>query len=163
MKSAFETFQQHVIDAEDATIKPVFCEDCPGQISRWSSDSPRLSVEQMRPPTAVTNAVQSWRSDGIKHKKNEIFLDVERLNLLVSANGSVLRSEILGALKMKSYLSGMPELKLGLNDKLLFEDSLRSVANNVEIHIPVPSDVDSPSFKTSIGTVRYIPDQDKKT
>ena len=38
----------------------------------------------------------------------------------------------------------------------------RSVANNVEIHIPVPSDVDSPSFKTSIGTVRYIPDQDRK-
>lgn len=36
----------------------------------------------------------------------------------------------------------------------------RSVANNVEIHIPVPSDADSPSFKTSIGTVRYIPDQD---
>ena len=35
----------------------------------------------------------------------------------------------------------------------------RSVANNVEIHIPVPTDVDSPSFKTSIGTVRYIPDQ----
>ena len=29
----------------------------------------------------------------------------------------------------------------------------------MEIHIPVPSDVDSPSFKTSIGTVRYIPDQ----
>merc|ERR1712178_538159 len=57
-----------------------------------------------------------------KHKKNEIFLDVvEKLNLLVSATGTVLRSEILGSLKMKSYLSGMPELKLGLNDKLLFE------------------------------------------
>ena len=56
------------------------------------------------------------------HKKNEIFLDVvEKLNLLVSAQGNVLRSEILGALKMKSFLSGMPELKLGLNDKLLFE------------------------------------------
>lgn len=78
------------------------------------TQSHQMSVEQMRPPTAVTNAV-SWRSEGIKHKKNEIFLDVvERLNLLVSANGSVLRSEILGALKMKSYLSGMPELKLGL-------------------------------------------------
>merc|ERR1712050_306403 len=82
--------------------------------------SNQMSVD-VRPPTAVTNAV-SWRSEGIKHKKNEIFLDVvEKLNLLVSANGSVLRSEILGALKMKSYLSGMPELKLGLNDKLLFE------------------------------------------
>ncbi len=46
---------------------------------------------------------------------------MEKLNLLVSANGTLLRSEILGALKMRSYLSGMPELKLGLNDKLLFE------------------------------------------
>ena len=36
----------------------------------------------------------------------------------------------------------------------------RSVANNVEIIVPVPSDVDSPSFKTSIGSVRYSPDQD---
>jgi len=189
----------------------------------------------------VTNAV-SWRSEGIKHKKNEVFLDVvERLHLLVSANGNVLRSEILGALNMKTYLSGMPELKLGLNDKLLFEAAgrpiskgkavemedvkfhqcvrlarfendrtisfippdgeyelmsyrlnthvkpliwveavidpgmsrskiqymvkaksqfqARSLANNVELHIPVPSDVDSPSFKTSIGSVRYQPDK----
>jgi AP-1 complex subunit mu len=29
----------------------------------------------------------------------------------------------------------------------------RSIANNVEIIIPVPSDVDSPSFKSSIGSV----------
>eukprot|EP00392_Amoebophrya_sp_AT5.2_P017893 g18315.t1 len=36
----------------------------------------------------------------------------------------------------------------------------RSVANNVEVIVPVPSDVDSPSFKTSIGTVKYCPDQD---
>jgi AP-1 complex subunit mu len=33
----------------------------------------------------------------------------------------VLRSEILGAVKMRSSLSGMPELKLGLNDKVFFE------------------------------------------
>ncbi|KAG8462895.1 hypothetical protein KFE25_001668 [Diacronema lutheri] len=82
-------------------------------------------LEAQRPPMAVTNAV-SWRSEGIKHRKNEIFLDVvEKLNLLVSANGTVLRSEILGSLQMRSYLSGMPELKLGLNDKLLMESSGR--------------------------------------
>eukprot|EP00439_Symbiodinium_sp_Y106_P032852 s989_g3.t3 len=99
------------------------------------TQSHQLSVDQMRPPTAVTNAV-SWRSEGIKHKKNEIFLDVvERLNLLVSANGSVLRSEILGALKMKSYLSGMPELKLGLNDKLLFEATGRPVAKGKSVEM----------------------------
>jgi AP-1 complex subunit mu len=193
------------------------------------------------PPVALTNAV-SWRAEGIKHKKNEIFLDVvEKLNLLVAANGTVLHSEINGAVKMKSFLSGMPELKLGLNDKLMFEATgrsaakgksveledikfhqcvrlarfdndrtisfippdgefdlmtyrlnthvkpliwveavvephkgsrieymikarsqfkSRSVANNVEVIIPVPSDVDSPSFKASVGSVTYLPDKD---
>ncbi|KAL3959215.1 hypothetical protein ACCO45_007377 [Purpureocillium lilacinum] len=43
-----------------------------------------------------------------------------------SANGNVLRSEILGAIKMKCYLSGMPELRLGLNDKVMFETTGRT-------------------------------------
>ena len=30
-------------------------------------------------------------------------------------------SEVQGTLKMRTYLSGMPECKLGLNDKVLFE------------------------------------------
>jgi len=35
-------------------------------------------------PMTVTNAV-SWRSEGIKYRKNEVFLDVvESVNLLVS-------------------------------------------------------------------------------
>jgi len=72
-------------------------------------------------PTAASNVV-SWRTDGIKYGKNEIFLDVvEKLNILISNNGNVLRSEIIGAVKMRSALSGMPELKLGLNDKQFFE------------------------------------------
>jgi len=41
--------------------------------------------------------------------------------LQVSSNGNVLRSEIVGAIKMRVFLSGMPELRLGLNDKVLFE------------------------------------------
>jgi len=35
----------------------------------------------------------------------------------------------------------------------------RSVANSVDIVIPVPHDVDSPSFKCSIGSVTYLPDR----
>ena len=67
---------------------------------------------------AVTNAV-SWRSEGIRYKKNEVFLDVvESVNLLVNSNGTVVRSEVVGALKMRTFLSGMPECKLGLNDKV---------------------------------------------
>jgi hypothetical protein len=90
-----------------------------------TQDAHKLEV-QARPPIAVTNAV-SWRSEGIRYRKNEVFLDVvESLNLLVSATGNVLRSEILGAVKMKCYLSGMPELRLGLNDKAMFETTGRA-------------------------------------
>ena len=184
--------------------------------------------------------ITTWRPDGIKHTKNEIFLDVvEKLNLLVSANGNVIRSEILGAIKMRCFLSGMPECKLGLNDKALFDMTGRSskgkliemedikfhqcvrlnkfenernitfippdgefdlmtyrldtqvkpliwvevtvenftrskieylvkaktqfksksIANNVEISVSVPTDVDSPVFKSNVGTVKYVPDQ----
>jgi len=79
-----------------------------------------------RPPPAVTNAV-SWRQEGLKYRKNEVFLDViESVNLLASANGNVLRSDIEGAIKMRVYLSGLPELRLGLNDKVLFENTGRS-------------------------------------
>ncbi|XP_073704591.1 AP-1 complex subunit mu-1-like [Garra rufa] len=197
----------------------------------------KLDTGAPRPPATVTNAV-SWRSEGIKYRKNEVFLDViESVNLLVSANGNVLRSEIVGSIKMRVFLSGMPELRLGLNDKVLFENTgrgksksveledvkfhqcvrlsrfendrtisfippdgefelmsyrlnthvkpliwiesviekhshsrieymikaksqfkRRSTANNVEIHIPVPTDADSPKFKTTVGSVKWVPE-----
>ncbi|XP_064355467.1 AP-1 complex subunit mu-2 isoform X2 [Dromaius novaehollandiae] len=198
----------------------------------------KLDTGKWRVPTTVTNAV-SWRSEGIKYKKNEVFIDVvESVNLLVSANGSVLLSEVVGTVKLKVFLSGMPELRLGLNDRVLFEltgrgknksveledvkfhqcvrlsrfDSDRtisfippdgdfelmsyrlntqvkpliwiesviekfshsrveimvkakgqfkkqSVANGVEIAVPVPSDADSPKFKSSAGAARYLPER----
>jgi AP-1 complex subunit mu len=229
-----ETMDHGLPQSLDSTILRQFITQ---EGNRMADDS------KNKPPVALTNAV-SWRAEGIKHKKNEIFLDVvEKLNLLVAANGTVLHCEINGAVKMKSFLSGMPELKLGLNDKLMFEATgranqarsgksveledikfhqcvrlarfendrtisfippdgefdlmtyrldthvkpliwveavvephrgsrieymiktrsqfkSRSVANNVEISIPVPPDVDSPSFKSSVGTVTYLPDKD---
>lgn len=43
----------------------------------------KLETGAPRPPATVTNAV-SWRSEGIKYRKNEVFLDViESVNLLV--------------------------------------------------------------------------------
>ena len=51
----------------------------------------------------------------------------QQSSLLCLCYSAILRSEILGALKMRSYLSGMPELKLGLNDRVLFEQAGRSV------------------------------------
>jgi AP-1 complex subunit mu len=89
------------------------------EANKMTKEQQKISNQKIS--QAMTNIV-SWRPEGIKHSKNEIFLDVvERLNLLVSANGNVLSSEILGTVKMRSFLSGMPELKLGLNDKALFD------------------------------------------
>lgn len=76
---------------------------------------------EVEPPQAVTNKV-SWRSEGIVYKKNEVFLDVvESLNIVINTAGTVVSAEVKGALKMRTYLSGMPTCRLGLNDKLLFE------------------------------------------
>lgn len=85
-------------------------------------DEDQLEVKAL--PSAVTGVggATPWRLPGIKYRKNEVFLDVvESVNLLVSQNGETLSSEILGALKMRVQLSGMPDLKLGLNDKVLFD------------------------------------------
>ena len=43
--------------------------------------------------------------------------------------------------------------------KIKSEFKRRSTANNVEILIPVPADADSPTFKTSMGNVEYMPEQ----
>ena len=52
------------------------------------------SPQRSAPPSAERETTPERR----RHKKNEIFLDVvEKLNLLVSATGNVLRSEILGS------------------------------------------------------------------
>ncbi|XP_032419371.1 AP-1 complex subunit mu-2 [Xiphophorus hellerii] len=203
-----------------------------------TQEGAKLEVAKSKVPTTVTNAV-SWRSEGIKYKKNEVFIDViESINVLVNANGSVMSSDIVGSIKLKTMLSGMPELRLGLNDRVLFaltgrdkgktvvmedvkfhqcvrlsrfesdrtisfippdgESELmsyrinthvkpliwiesviekfshsrveimvkakgqfkkQSVANNVEVRVPVPSDADSPKFKTSTGSAKYVPEK----
>ncbi|TMS22942.1 AP-1 complex subunit mu-2 [Larimichthys crocea] len=85
-----------------------------------TQEGAKLEVAKSKVPTTVTNAV-SWRSEGIKYKKNEVFIDViESINVLVNANGSVMSSDIVGSIKLKTMLSGMPELRLGLNDRVLF-------------------------------------------
>jgi len=66
----------------------------------------------------VTGAVQ-WRAEGLKYKKNEVYLDVvENVSMTMSHTGTVLRASATGVIQMKCFLTGMPELKIGLNDKL---------------------------------------------
>jgi len=87
----------------------------------------QLTKREVHIPQGVTGNVFRG-SDKIAYRKNEVFLDViESINLLASAEGRILRSEIAGSVKMRVYLSGMPELRLGLNDRVQFESSGRSL------------------------------------
>ncbi|OBA27648.1 AP-1 complex subunit MU-1 [Hanseniaspora valbyensis NRRL Y-1626] len=80
--------------------------------------------DNLRPPEQITGAI-NWRSTGIKYKKNEAFLDVlEKVNMTIDNKGHVQYSEILGQINIKSRLSGMPDVKVGLDDKGLITDDM---------------------------------------
>lgn len=69
----------------------------------------------------VTGAV-SWRDPTVFHEKNEVYLDIiESVNVILSNKGTVLRSDVKGQIVMKCKLSGKPECKLGMNDKLVMQ------------------------------------------
>lgn len=59
----------------------------------------------------------TWRSPGIKYRRNEIFLNVqEKIHVLMNSEGEVLRNYVDGAIQMKTHLSGMPDCRFGLSD-----------------------------------------------
>ncbi|KVI05699.1 AP complex, mu/sigma subunit [Cynara cardunculus var. scolymus] len=144
------------------------------------TDAYRMEVSQ-RPPMAVTNAV-SWRSEGIRYKKNEVglsclvqvFLDVvESVNILVNSNGQIVRSEVVGALKMRTYLRCVRLARFendrtisfvppdGAFDLMTYRLSTqKSTATNVEIEFPVPADATNPNVRTSMGSAAYAPEND---
>lgn len=56
-----------------------------------TQEGAKLEVAKTKVPTTVTNAV-SWRSEGIRYKKNEVFIDViESINVLVRPHGHCLQ------------------------------------------------------------------------
>eukprot|EP00923_Selenidium_pygospionis_P033261 GHVN01058512.1.p1 GENE.GHVN01058512.1~~GHVN01058512.1.p1 ORF type:complete len:340 (-),score=28.19 GHVN01058512.1:168-1187(-) len=67
----------------------------------------------------ATGAI-SWRAENIKYSKNEVYIDVvEQVNVLFSQKGQVLRADVAGQINVNCRLSGMPECKFGVNDKLV--------------------------------------------
>jgi AP-2 complex subunit mu-1 len=89
--------------------------------------------EQAQITSQVTGQI-GWRREGIKYRRNELFLDVlEYVNLLMSPQGQVLSAHVAGKVVMKSYLSGMPECKFGINDKIVMEAKGRgAISGNSE-------------------------------
>ena len=80
--------------------------------------------------TQLTGSV-SWRQPGIFYPENEVYIDVvECINLLISKTGEVIKSEVMGTIAVKSLLSGWPECKFGMNDKLQISQNNVKKANS---------------------------------
>ena len=68
------------------------------------------NLEKLKQITIQATGAIPWRAEGIKYRKNEIFIDIiENLNCLVSSKGQILKSDVVGQVVMKTKLTGMPE------------------------------------------------------
>jgi AP-2 complex subunit mu-1 len=114
-------------------------------------------------PSALTSQITGaidWRREGIRHKKNEVYIDVlESVNLLLSQTGSILRNEVSGAVQMNTKLTGMPECKFGLNDKLVI-DKDRATAVGTEDQRGKPSvEIDDCTFHRCVRLGKFDADR----
>merc|ERR1712032_425660 len=87
--------------------------------------------EQLKKITVQATGVCSWRAEGIKYRKNEVYIDVvENVNILMSAKRERLRADVSGQILVKCHLSGMPECKFGMNDKLVMSGEQRQKSSD---------------------------------
>mmetsp|Transcript_13265 Transcript_13265/g.41905 ORF Transcript_13265/g.41905 Transcript_13265/m.41905 type:complete len:435 (-) Transcript_13265:24-1328(-) len=101
-------------------------------ITQGNSKSVDLNdQEQLKKITVQATGVCSWRAEGIKHRKNEVYIDVvENVNILMSAKRERLRADVSGQILVKCLLSGMPECKFGMNDKLIMSSEVRTKSSD---------------------------------
>eukprot|EP01134_Creolimax_fragrantissima_P003447 CFRG3447T1 len=98
------------------------------------------SMEPQKLTMQATGAM-SWRKEGIRYKANEMFIDViETVNMLMSHQGTELSADVHGSVMIKCQLSGMPECKFGVNDKLSLHARSRGKGSSKGV------DIDDVSF-----------------
>jgi AP-2 complex subunit mu-1 len=96
-------------------------------ITQEGDKSAAADKAQSQAVTIQATGAISWRKEGIKYRKNELFIDViENCNLMVSNKGTILRNDVSGVIQVKCYLSGTPECKFGLNDKLMLDNEAKA-------------------------------------
>jgi AP-2 complex subunit mu-1 len=115
-------------------------------------DSSKITIQ-------ATGAI-TWRRDGIRYKRNEVFLDViEQVNALISNSGAVLNANVAGQVMMKSYLSGMPECKFGLNDKMVSDSTHAGHASSTTSKRGAGIEIDDITFHQCVKLGRFDADR----
>uniref|UniRef100_A0A4X2JQU2 AP-4 complex subunit mu-1 n=1 Tax=Vombatus ursinus TaxID=29139 RepID=A0A4X2JQU2_VOMUR len=71
---------------------------------------------KVAPSSAASRPVLTGRSD--QSHKNDVFLDViERLSVLIGSNGSLLKVDVQGEIRLKSFLPSCSEMRIGLTEE----------------------------------------------
>ena len=80
--------------------------------------------------------------------------------MLVSSNGTLLRSEIVGSVKLNTQLTGMPELRLGLNDRVQWDASApRGKAVEADGKKKSSIDIDDVTFHQCVKQSKFESDR----
>ena len=114
-----------IYELMDETMDFGYPQNCAVDVLRLYINLGNVRPEDEPEPSQLTSQITGaidWRREGIKYRKNAVYIDVlESVNLLLSTTGNILRNEVTGVVMVNTKLTGMPECKFGLNDKLVLE------------------------------------------
>lgn len=80
--------------------------------------------------------------------------------MLVASNGTLLRSEIVGSVKLNTKLTGMPELRLGLNDRVQWDaTAARGKAPDADGKKKASIDIDDVTFHQCVKQSKFESDR----
>ncbi|XP_036380846.1 AP-4 complex subunit mu-1 isoform X2 [Megalops cyprinoides] len=102
---------KNFIQTEAVSSKPFSLFDL-SNVALFGADTQQSKVA---PSAAASRPIMSSRDQG---GKNEIFVDViERLTVVIAANGVLMKGDIQGEIKVKCYMPSCSEMRIGLNEE----------------------------------------------
>ena len=67
------------------------------------TEKQETNIEKLKQITIQATGSISWRQEGLKYRFNELFIDIiENINVLLSNRGTVLKSDVIGQVIMKT-------------------------------------------------------------
>ncbi|XP_043539590.1 AP-4 complex subunit mu-1 [Chiloscyllium plagiosum] len=103
---------------------------------------------KVAPSIAASRPVFAMRTE--EGLKTEIFVDViERLTVVIGANGSLMRADVQGEVRMKCFLPSSTEIRMGLNEEFsIGKADIRGTVHTYALTTIPPSFVSSAKFET---------------
>ncbi|XP_044857480.1 AP-4 complex subunit mu-1 isoform X4 [Mauremys mutica] len=103
---------RNFIQTEPVLSKPCSLLDL-GSVGLFGAETQQSKVA---PSSAASRPVLPPHGD--QGARNEVFLDVvERLTVVIAANGTPMKADIQGEIRLKSYLPSCSELRIGLTEE----------------------------------------------